>query len=178
MKKLFLFLICTALCINLLSGCDTAGKLKYEKCIFSREEYYENWVVNNYEGVLVEIIESDSKSLTVKLTNQLDKDIEFIGYSLVYTIIDNVWYGISPAKETSSAEPDKEKTKEEIELNTVPSGRSKDFTCDFTKVYSGASLPEGNYRISISFSVPSPTKNNPEGKDFGKVLVDFEIKNS
>ena len=74
MKKLFLFLICTSLCINLLSGCDTAGRLKYKKCIFSRKEYYDNWIVNNYKGVLVEIIESDSKSLTVKLTNQLDKE--------------------------------------------------------------------------------------------------------
>ena len=68
MKKLFLFLICTALYINLLSGCDTAGKLKYEKCIFSREEYYENWVVNNYEGVLVEnLLNQTAKALQLSL---------------------------------------------------------------------------------------------------------------
>ncbi len=81
------------------------------------------------------IVESDSKLLTVKLTNKLDKDIEFIGYSRVYAIIDNVWYVILPTKETASTEPDKEKTTEEIELNTVSSGSSKKFTCDFAKIY-------------------------------------------
>lgn len=130
-----MLLICAVLCINLLSGCDTSGKLKYEKCVFLKEEYYNNWVVNNYEGVLSNIVESDSKLLTVKLTNKLDKDIEFIGYSRVYAIIDNVWYVILPTKETASTEPDKEKTTEEIELNTVSSGSSKKFTCDFAKIY-------------------------------------------
>ena len=174
MKRTIIFL-CALLSAFSFTSCKDENGLKYEKCVFTREEYYDNWVVKNYPGVSANIIEANSQNIVIELVNQLDNDIKVTGWSRVYMYKDNIWYCVSPAKDTASTEPYIEETKEEANLKTVLTGNSKEFTCDFTEIYKGELLPEGNYRISISFSMQKPTKNDTEKKEFGKAWMDFEI---
>ena len=79
--KRVLVIICAMVYMFALSGCAQKSGLRYEECLFSREEYYENWAVESYEGVTAEIIAASAESLTVKLCNGLEHDIEFQSWS-------------------------------------------------------------------------------------------------
>ena len=168
-----LVIICAMVHVFALSGCAQKSGLRYEECLFSREEYYENWVVESYEGITAESIAASAESLTVKLCNGLEHDIEFQSWSGAFVYREDVWYSVLPPTDRATAEPEIEKTFEEQSADTVSAGESKEYTVNFPDMYQGESLPSGNYRISITFKFLSPT--DPERIEHEKVWIDFVV---
>ena len=114
-----LVIICAMVHVFALSGCAQKSGLRYEECSFSREEYYENWTVESYEGVTAEIIAASAESLTVKLCSGLEHDIEFQSWSGAFAYREDVWYSVLPPSDRATAEPETEKTFEEQSADTV-----------------------------------------------------------
>ena len=172
MKRLFAVFLTFGALLS-LSGCTSKPSLRYEECIFNREEHYENWVVESYEGVTAEIVSVSSDALTVTLHNGLDHDIEFQSWSRACVYQNSVWYTVLPPKDIASADAAIEKTPDEVAADTVSPNASKDFTINFPESYQGESLPSGNYRISLTFQFVSP--RDPQRTEHEKVWIDFVV---
>lgn len=171
--KRVLTVLCVIVYMTSLAGCASESGLRYEECVFTREEHYDNWVVESYEGVTAEIVSASSEALAVKLHNGLDHDIEFQGWSRANVFQEDVWYSVLPPKDIATAEPGVEKTLEEQAADTVLPGESKEFAVNFPDMYQGESLPSGNYRISITFLFVSP--RDPQRTEHEKVWIDFAV---
>lgn len=172
----------TAIAISLLIfvlslvGCSSSEQLRYEECVFTREEHYENWVVESLDGVSAKVKEASPEKLVVELSNRLEHEIIFEGWSMAFVHRDGVWYTVLPPKDISTPAIGIEPTQEQIAANTLASGESKEFLYDFPGAYQGLSLPAGEYRMHMLFKYPSPDANDPSGLKKGDVWVDFTIE--
>lgn len=157
-------------------GCGKNKQLRYEECIFLREEHYENWVVESLDGVSAEVKKASSEELTVKLSNNLEHEIQFSSWSRAFVYRDGVWYTVLPPEDIVTPSVGTESNLEEEAARTLFSGESKEFTYDFPESYQGVSLPTGEYRMRMGIKYPSPRANDPSGLMSGDVWVDFTIE--
>jgi len=160
----------------LFSGCGKADELRYEECVFSREEYYDEWIVESYDGITAKVIEATPERLAVELHNDLEFDIEFVCWYRACVNKGGVWYNVLPPKDVATTSSDEQKTEEDTESRTIRPGESKEFVYDFPAAYQGVTFPSGNYRISIGVQFLS--ESDPQRIAHEKVWVDFAIEAS
>ena len=154
-----------------LVGCSSNEQLRYEECVFTREEFYENWVVESLDGVSAKVKEASPEKLVVELSNSLEHEIVFNGWMRPCVNRDGVWYMVCPKKEIYTPSVGAEE-----DVITVHSEESREFVCDFHATYQGVSLPAGEYRACIGVKYPSPQANDPSGMKTGQVWIDFTIE--
>lgn len=175
MKKAMRIIGLLVLVLSLI-GCGSNEDLRYQKCVFIRESYYENWVVKSMEGVTAEIKEASPEKLVVELSNALEHEVQFTSWSRAFVYRDGVWYTVLPKEDIATPSGVAETTPEEEAARTIHPGESKEFTYDFPASYQGAVLPAGDYRMHMFLKYPSPEANDPSGLKSGDVWIDFVIE--